>query len=146
MYSGAEPVRSQTKIEVHAMRKKISGLICATALCVFAGSAMADPAKDQRENEYKAAVAHADADYSAAKQACSTQKGNDKDVCIKDAKAAHVQATADAKARRKSNAAMADARDDKMTANYNAAKERCDSLSGDAKDACVKDAKLKYHQ
>ena len=31
-------------------------------------------------------------------------------------------------------------------ADYKVAKEECDSLSGDAKDACVRDAKLKYHQ
>jgi hypothetical protein len=124
---------------------KMSAL-CASLLLTFAATANADPAKDQRNNEYKAAVAHADADYTAAKKECSTRQGNDKDVCIKDAKAAHVQATADAKANRKSMEAHADARDDKLAANFKAAKERCDSMSGDAKDACVKDAKLKYHQ
>lgn len=128
------------------MRLVNASALCASLLLMFTATANADPAKDQRNNEYKAAVAHADADYTAAKKACSTRQGNDKDVCIKDAKAAHVQATADAKAHRKSMEANADARDDKLAANYNAAKERCDSMSGDAKDACVKDAKLKYHQ
>jgi len=33
-----------------------------------------------------------------------------------------------------------------MVAQYKVAKEKCDALSGDAKDQCVKDAKLKYHQ
>jgi hypothetical protein len=57
-----------------------------------------------------------------------------------------VKATAEAKARLKSKAAMADARDDTMDAQYKVAKEKCDALSGDAKDSCIKEAKLKYHQ
>jgi hypothetical protein len=41
---------------------------------------------------------------------------------------------------------MADARDTKMDAEYKVAKEKCDSLSGDAKDQCIKQAKVKYGQ
>ena len=98
------------------------------------------------KNEYKAAVAKADADYKAAKDSCKPKQGNDKDVCMKEAKAEHVKATADAKALLKSKTAKADAREDTMVAQYKVAKEKCDALSGDAKDQCVKDAKLKYHQ
>jgi hypothetical protein len=122
-------------------------MLATVAMCVFAANVYAaDTVKQERENEYKAAMAKADADYKAAKDACSSRKGNDKDVCMKDAKAAHVHATADAKAHRKANAAMADARDDKLTADYKAAKERCDAMSGDAKDNCIRQAKVKYHQ
>lgn len=124
-----------------------SVILAGAALCIFAANAYAaDPVKQERENEYKAAMARADSDYKAARDACSGRRGNDKDVCLKDAKAAHVRATADAKSHRKANAAMADAREDKMDANYKAAKERCDALSGDAKDACIREAKVKYHQ
>jgi hypothetical protein len=41
---------------------------------------------------------------------------------------------------------MADAREEKSDANYKVAKEKCDAMSGDAKDACIRDAKMKYHQ
>jgi hypothetical protein len=41
---------------------------------------------------------------------------------------------------------MADARDTKLESQYKVAKERCDSLSGDAKDACIKQAKARYGQ
>ena len=37
----------------------------------------------------KIAIAKADADYDVAKEMCDDKKGNDKDVCVKDAKAAH---------------------------------------------------------
>jgi hypothetical protein len=45
----------------------------------------------------KIAVAKADADYDVAKEMCDDKKGNDKDLCVKDAKAAHAKAIADAK-------------------------------------------------
>ena len=63
-----------------------------------------------------------------------------------DYDAAVARADADAKAALKSRDAMTTAREDKMEAEYKVAKERCDSLSGDAKEACVKDAKARYHQ
>src|SRR5215471_7791719 len=129
------------------MRTLTSGIVCAAALCVFAAGAQAnDPNKQARDNEYKAAVAHADAEYKAAKEGCSARQGNDKDVCLKEAAATHTAAVEDAKAHRKANAAMADARDEKMEAQYKVAKEKCDALSGSAKDSCIADAKLKYHQ
>ena len=126
----------------------ISEAILAGALCIFAiGTARAaDPAATDRKNENKVAIAHADADYKAAKDACDSRQGNDRDVCLKQAKADYVKATAEAKARLKSKTAMADARDDTMDAQYKVAKEKCDALSGDAKDSCIKEAKLRYHQ
>lgn len=72
----------------------------------------------------------ADADYGVAKARCDSKAGNDKDVCLKDAKAQWTQARADAKADRKT----ADARQD-------AAEQRCDSLAGDAKSRCEAQAK-----
>lgn len=130
------------------MKFMIRELLIASTLCAFAVGVQAadDPNKAQREAAYKATVKQADADYKAAKEACKPRQGNDKDVCMKEAKAAHVKVTADAKAKRKAGVAMAGARDDKMDANYKVAKEKCDAMSGDAKDACIRDAKMKYKQ
>ena len=49
------------------------------------------------KNREKARVARADAAYDVAKEKCDDLAGNAKDVCVKEAKAAHVKATADAK-------------------------------------------------
>ena len=129
-------------------RLTIPEVICAGVLCMFAIGSVnaANTAERDRKNEFKAAVARADADYKAAKDACKPKQGNDRDVCLKEAKAEHVKATADAKALLRSKDAKADAREDTMVAQYKVAKEKCDALTGDAKDACAKDAKLKYHQ
>lgn len=103
----------------------------------------------------KARMARADADYSVAKEKCDDLAGNAKDVCVKEAKAAHVKATADAKVDRvaadtqknateKVAAAKHDAMQDKRDADYKVAIEKCDSLAGGAKDACVHDAKARF--
>ena len=102
-----------------------------------------------------ARMAHADADYNVAKEKCDDLSGNQKDVCVKEAKANHTKAKADAKVDRvaadtrnasseKMAAARKDAVVDKRDADYKVAIEKCDSLSGAAKDTCVRDAKARY--
>jgi hypothetical protein len=122
--------------------------------------------KPSDRNQYKARVAKADADYSVAKEKCDDQKGADKKACVKEAKAAHTAAVAEAKAsmksaratatappktgedRMKGPNAAAEARKDaaaiKRQADYAAAQAKCDTMSGDAKDKCMKAAKAKY--
>ncbi len=92
----------------------------------------------------KVALAKADAAYDVAKEKCDDRKGNDKDVCVKEAKAAHTQATVDAKANKKVAEVRRDAADDKRDAAYNVAKEKCDGLSGDTKSQCLATAKARY--
>ena len=120
-------------------------------------------AKAELEANYKntdkarndARVAKADADYDVAKEKCDDLSGNQKDVCVKQAKAAHTQAKSGAKVAkvdRKTSANTADkradvrkeARDDTRDAQYKVAVEKCDAMSGAAKDQCVKDAKMHY--
>jgi Flp pilus assembly protein TadB len=48
-------------------------------------------------NQRKVQEAKADVAYDVAKERCEDRKGNDKDVCEKDAKAAHERAKADIK-------------------------------------------------
>ena len=86
----------------------------------------------------------AKAEYDLAKTKCNAKAGNDKDVCIKEAKAIEARALADAKAGTKISDARADAADTKNTANYKVALEKCDALAGDAKASCVKNAKAQY--
>ncbi|MEO8755868.1 MAG: hypothetical protein ABI624_24660, partial [Casimicrobiaceae bacterium] len=102
-----------------------------------------------------ARVARADATYDVAKEKCDDLAGNPKDVCVKEAKAAHVKSTADAKVDRvaadthntandKTAAAMRDASNDKRDADYKVAIEKCDAMAGTAKDGCVRDAKMRF--
>ena len=82
--------------------------------------------------------------YEVAKEKCDDKAGNDKDVCVKEAKAVEVKAKADAKLNKEVGDASHDAVEDKMGAEYKVAKEKCDALSGDAKSACMDTAKAHY--
>lgn len=85
-----------------------------------------------------------DAQYDAAMKQCDGMRGNQQDVCKKEAKAQREKAKADAKAGKKSAEARHDAAEEKRDANYKVAKEKCDAMSGDAKDQCIAEAKTKY--
>ena len=111
--------------------------------------------KDTEKAHYDAQVARAEANYAVAKEKCDDLKGNDKDVCVKQAKAAEVKAKEDAKVAHKSTQAdqkaaekksdvRKDAAEDKRDAEYKVAIEKCDSMSGAAKDQCKRDAKARF--
>ena len=111
--------------------------------------------KPSAKNTEKIALAKGDAAYATAKEKCDDLSGHAKDVCVKDAKAALVKAKEDAKVVKASvdtskdkAQTMGEARKDASAAtreaDYKVAKERCDSLSGAAKDTCLSDAKAKF--
>jgi hypothetical protein len=95
-------------------------------------------------DQNKLLKARAEATYAVAKEKCDDQAGNAKDVCVKQAKATETAALADAKAGKKVGEARTEAVDDKRDADYKVATEKCDALSGDAKNACTADAKAKF--
>ena len=133
-------------------------------ICIEEAKGREKVGKAELENTYQPSARHANdvkmtkakADYDVAKEKCDDKKGNDKDVCKKEAKAAFVAAKADAKVAKKvadpsaslgdKTAAKKDAAEDKRDANYATAKEKCDALKGDAKDSCIKQAKVKFGQ
>jgi hypothetical protein len=92
----------------------------------------------------KVLVAKAESTYAVAKERCDDKAGNDKDVCVKEAKAVEIKALADAKLGKEIGEARKDAADVKRDADYKVAIEKCDSLAGDAKSACVTAAKAKF--
>jgi hypothetical protein len=121
-------------------------------VCVAEAKAARTKTEVQAEATYKdtpkarehAIHESAEADYKVAKERCDDKTGNDKDVCVKVAKATLVRNQADAKATRKTVDAKMDASKDKREADYKVATEKCDAMTGDAKSACVAQAKAKY--
>jgi hypothetical protein len=95
-------------------------------------------------DQNKVLVTRAETTYAVAKEACDDKSGNDKDVCLKEAKAAETKALADAKVGKQIGEARSDAADDKRDADYKVAIEKCDALAGDAKSACVGAAKSRF--
>ena len=132
-------------------------------ICLAEATGKEKIAKADAEAAYKntpkahedARIARAEASYNVAKEKCDELSGNAKDVCVKEANARMVRSKADAKvdatvadAREDSAAKQAEARrkaeQDKRDAEYKVAIEKCDNLSGAAKNTCVEDAKLRY--
>ncbi|MEO8123767.1 MAG: hypothetical protein ABI633_06925 [Burkholderiales bacterium] len=95
-------------------------------------------------NRNKVLVAKADANYAVAKERCDDVAGNVKDVCVKQAKATHVSALADAKMGKQITEARTDAADEKRDADYKVELEKCDATAGEAKSQCVDAAKAKF--
>ena len=95
-------------------------------------------------DQTKILVAKAETIYSVAKEKCDDKAGNDKDVCVQEAKSVEVKALADAKMGKQIGEAKTDASDAKRDADYKVAAEKCDALTGDAKGACIVSAKARF--
>src|SRR5213596_2121886 len=104
-------------------------------------TAKATPSAPISKEAYDTAVRNAETQYKTDKDACSSRSGNAKDICLEEAKGREKIAKADAEAAYKATPkAREDARIARAEANHNVAKEKCDVLSGNAKDVCVKEA------
>jgi hypothetical protein len=92
--------------------------------------------------DYKAGKTRISAEYKADKAACKAHAGNAKDVCEEEAKGKEKVARAElefrytGKTADRNHVAVTQAK-----AAYEVAKERCDDLSGNAKNLCVTEAK-----
>lgn len=122
--------------------------VCMAEAKVVKASAMAKTDAEYKDTVKARAAGQKDvasAEYDLAKAKCGSKAGNEKDVCIKEAKAVEVRAKADAKAGTKMSEARTDAADEKRKANYKVAAEKCDAFAGDTKDVCIKEAKARFN-
>ena len=103
--------------------------------------AAAKPAAPITKDAYDVMVKNADAQYKTEKDACASRTGNAKDICLAEANGKEKVAKADAEAAYKNTPKLReDARVTRADATYNVAKEKCDGLSGNPRDVCVKEA------
>jgi len=84
--------------------------------------------------------------YEAAMEKCGALEGAQQDVCEQQAETEREKAEADAELRKKASEAHEDAVKRKNEVDWDLAKERCDTLSGDAKDACMADARARFNR
>ena len=129
-------------------------LLTAAAAIVIGMTLSATSPADETSSENKRAadlkydqtVRQAKADYKAARAKCNNLGGNDKDVCVKEAKAAETTSISDAKAAKKNAGTNAEAHADARHAEFKVAKEKCESMSGNSRDICEKEAEARYRQ
>jgi hypothetical protein len=94
------------------------------------------------KSDYVASKSRISAAYKADKAACASLTANARDICIQEAKAKQKVARAELEvaysdtARNENKLQVA-----KAESAYAVAKEKCDDLSGNSKDVCVKEAK-----
>lgn len=114
-------------------------------LAVLAAALMTLPmaqAASMSKADYQSAKDRIKAEYKTDKAACDAQSGNAKDVCVEQGKAKEKVALAElefsytGKPADRTKVLVA-----KAETTYAVAKERCDDLSGNPKDVCVKEAK-----
>jgi hypothetical protein len=99
------------------------------------------PAAPISKDAYDRAVKDAEAQGKVDKDACSSKSGNAKDICLAEANGKEKVAKANAEAAYKATPkAREDARVARAEATHAVAKEKCDDLSGNGKDVCVKEA------
>lgn len=98
--------------------------------------------QSDKDDAVKASI---EARHNVAKERCDDLQGNQKDVCVKQAKADHDKAKASLKARQDIQEARDEAAEKKRDADYKVAKERCDTLTGTSKDACQASAKARFN-
>jgi hypothetical protein len=77
--------------------------VCAAILCLYAigTSRGADTVLPGPEKSYEAAIAKAELLYRVAQDVCDQAESGKRELCLKEAKATHVRAVSDAKARLK---------------------------------------------
>jgi hypothetical protein len=128
------------------MQKLIWTCAVASCLTVLSAHAQMNPpattAVDPAVAELKAGRDKIAADYKADRAACDAMKDNAKDVCVEEAKGKEKIAKAELDQKLKpSDSNSRKVVEAKVDAAYSIAKEKCDDQKGDAKSACVKQAK-----
>jgi osmotically-inducible protein OsmY len=118
--------------------------LIATLFATAAGAAFAAPtfALNHDPASYRAVTQKAAANYQTATAKCGSMNGNDKDVCMAEAKLARTRTESDAlsqynntpKGREKARSSLADA-------EYDLAKAKCGAKNGADKDDCMNNAK-----
>ena len=94
------------------------------------------------KDELKAAKTAISATYKADKAACASLSGNVKDICSEEAKAKEKISLAELEFNYTGKPAdQTKLRETQAKSAYAVAKEKCDDLSGNPKDVCVKEAK-----
>jgi osmotically-inducible protein OsmY len=122
------------------MKTLIATLLATAAGASFAAAPTAalnhDPAT------YRNLTQKAESAYRAATAKCDAKSGNDKDVCMAEARLTRTRTEADALSKYNNTAAShAKARANVADAEYDLAKAKCGAKSGADKDSCMDNAK-----
>ncbi|MFL6632911.1 MAG: BON domain-containing protein [Massilia sp.] len=122
------------------MKTLIATLLATAAGASFAAAPTA--ALNHDPVTYRNLTQKAETEYRAATAKCDARSGNDKDICMAEARLGRTRTEADVLSKYNNSAAgRARARTNLADAEYDLAKTRCDAKSGADKDSCMDNAK-----
>ena len=123
------------------MKFKFTILAAALALG-FTGAARAADKADRKV--HNADEERIESEYKAAKEKCDSMQGNQKDICVAEAKATEKVAKAENDAKHAKDPAKEHAKVQRVKADaqYDVAKQRCQEMKGNEKDVCMKEAQV----
>jgi osmotically-inducible protein OsmY len=122
------------------MKTLIATLLATAAGASFAAAPTA--ALNHDPVTYRNLTQKAETEYRAAAAKCDARSGNDKDICMAEARLGRTRTEAEVLSKYNNSAAgRARARTNLADAEYDLAKARCDAKSGADKDSCMDNAK-----
>ena len=122
------------------MKTLIATLLATAAGASFAAAPTA--ALNHDPQTYRNLTQKAESEYRTAAAKCDARSGNDKDICMAEARLVRTRTEADALSKYNNTAAgRARARTNVADAEYDLAKAKCDAKSGADKDSCMDNAK-----
>ena len=122
------------------MKTLIATLLATAAGASFAAAPTA--ALNHDPQTYRNLTQKAESEYRTAAAKCDAKSGNDKDICMAEARLVRTRTEADALSKYNNTAAgRARARTNLADAEYDLAKAKCDAKSGADKDSCMDNAK-----
>jgi len=122
------------------MQLKLTLIAAALALGTASFVQAADKADRKVHNADEERI---ESEYKLAKEKCDPLSGNQKDICVAEAKAKEKVAKAENDAKNAKDQAKAHARVERVKADagYDVAKQKCQENKGNEKDVCMKQAK-----
>lgn len=132
---------SSTQLKGKVMNKINTAAMSAAIILAFGISANAAEGVMSKA-DYKAAKTDLNAKYKTEKAACASTTGNAKDICVEEAKGREKVSKAQLEQNyRPSEKHRYEVRMATANAVYAVAKEKCDDVTGNAKDICRAEAK-----
>jgi len=123
------------------MQLKLTVIAAALALGTASFAQAADKADRKVHNADEERI---ESEYKAAKEKCDTMQGNQKDICVAEAKAHEKIAKAENDAKHAKDPSKEQAKEQRVRADaeYDVAKQRCQEMNGNEKDVCMKEAQV----
>ena len=123
------------------MKLKLTIIAAALALG-FTGAVQAQSKADRMV--HNADEERIESEFKAAKEKCDSLQGNQKDICVAEAKAKEKVAKAENDAKHAKDPAKEQAKVQRVRADaeYDVAKLRCEERKGNDKDVCMKEAQV----